>query len=172
MKANQVYIALGSNLGDRRALIESAIEHVRRLPNVEVGAVSTIIETEPLGQPGQNRYLNAAAALGTTLSPRQLLDACLAIEAAHGRTRTFESRWGPRLVDIDILLFGQQIIDEPGLHIPHPRIAERLFVLGPLAEIAPQAVHPGLGISIQSLRDRLQRSSCGEYKPGHACSKQ
>jgi 2-amino-4-hydroxy-6-hydroxymethyldihydropteridine diphosphokinase len=172
MSGATAYIALGSNLGDRRALIESALHDLRQHPQIAVIAVSTIIETAPVGPPDQHRYLNAAAELRTSLSPRELLDVCLSIEAAHGRTRTIQQRWGPRLIDIDILLYGDELIDEPGLHIPHPHMAERLFVLEPLAEIAPQLVHPALRSTIQSLRDRLLRSTCGEYKPGHVCSKQ
>lgn len=152
---SNVYIALGSNLGDRRANIDSAIADLRASPEIEVVAVSSLIETEPVGPVGQGLYLNAAAALCTSFSPRGLLDLCLAIEVAHGRDRRTQTRWGPRTLDIDLLLYEQLIIDEPGLRIPHPHMAERRFVLEPLAEIAPHALHPVLRTSIHDLLDQL-----------------
>lgn len=172
MSASTAYIALGSNLGDRRAIIESALARLREHPAIDVCAVSSIIETDPFGAPGQNKYLNAAAELRTNLSPRELLNTCLAIEAAHGRTRTAEQRWGPRLLDIDILLYSDRVIDEPGLHIPHPRMAERRFVLEPLAEIAPRVMHPVLAGTIECLRDRLTDLYPREYQPDQMCSNQ
>lgn len=153
--ANTAYIALGSNLGDRHAMIRSALTSLRATPGVEVIAVSRIIETAPVGGPGQGAYLNAAAELRTTLSPRDLLNTCLSIERAHGRDRASAQHWGPRVLDIDLLLYGGRIIDEPGLCVPHPRMLERRFVLAPLAEIAPAAMHPIEGLTIESLLDRL-----------------
>ena len=171
MSAAAAYLALGSNLGDRCALIESALSRLRQHPSIDLIAVSSIIETDPVGgAPGQNRYLNAAAELGTTLSPRELLAECLSIEAAHGRDRAAQQRWGPRRIDLDILLYDDEIIDEPGLHIPHPRLAQREFVLQPLAEIAPAVVHPVLGVSIQALLHRLRMSIGVEYREGQSCS--
>jgi len=147
------YIALGANLGDRRAAIESALAALDDHAAIEVTAVSPIIETEPVGPP-QGRYLNAAARLRTTLAPRALLAVMLDIEAAHGRRRGDEVRWGPRRLDLDLLLYGDRIIDEPGLRVPHPRLAERSFVLEPLAAIADDVIHPGLGVTIEWLRRR------------------
>ncbi len=156
------YLALGANLGDREANIRSAIQSLRATPCVQVGAISRIIETEPVGPAGQGSYLNAAMEVHTTLSAAELLERCMAIEAAHGRQRSRETRWGPRTLDIDLLLYGEQIIDLPGLRVPHPHMAQRAFVLGPLAEIAPQLVHPVLKMSIQCLAAQIccARTEC------------
>jgi 2-amino-4-hydroxy-6-hydroxymethyldihydropteridine diphosphokinase len=148
-------IGIGSNLGDRCAIITSALAAFADVPGVEVLAVSGVIETDPVGPPGQGKYLNAAAVLRTTLSPRALLDAMLAIEKAHGRERLAGQRWGPRRLDLDLLLYDDRVMSEAGVSVPHPRMHERLFVLEPLAEIAPDLVHPVLCQSIRSLRDRL-----------------
>jgi 2-amino-4-hydroxy-6-hydroxymethyldihydropteridine diphosphokinase len=155
------FIAVGSNLGDRRALIASAIVGLDRHEAMEVKGVSSIIETAPMGRPGQGPYLNAVIALETTLGPHELLRACQQIEAAHGRNRSAEQRWGPRRLDLDILLYGDTIIDEPDLTVPHPRMHERSFVLDPLAAIAPDLRHPVLRRSIAELRDAL-RTGGGE----------
>ena len=150
------YIAAGSNVGDRRAAITSALAALDRRGPITVRAVSSIIETAPMGRPAQGPYLNAVCALATALDPRELLRTCHRIEAAHGRNRAAEQRWGPRRLDLDILLFGDRIIEEPDLIVPHPRMAERSFVLDPLAEIAPMLVHPVLGRSMIDLRDALR----------------
>ena len=152
MKTATAYISLGSNLGDRRRAIEGAVHDLGATPGVEVVAVSPLIETEPQG-PSQPPYLNAAAGLRTRLSPRRLLEAMLAIEAAHGRDRGRERRWGPRRLDLDLLMFDDLVIDQPGLIVPHPRLHLRSFVLEPLARIAPQAIHPTLGMTIECLCD-------------------
>jgi 2-amino-4-hydroxy-6-hydroxymethyldihydropteridine diphosphokinase len=151
------YIALGSNLGDRALHLARALERLRAAPGVEVVAVSRIVETDPVGPPGQGRYLNAAAALRTRLRPAALLDVLAAIEAAGGRDRGRETHQGPRTIDLDLLLYGGEVIAGERLTVPHPRMHERLFVLEPLAEIAPKAVHPALGRTIESLRDQLRR---------------
>ncbi len=150
------YIGLGSNLGDRTLNLERALDRLRRIAGVEVLAVSRFIETEPLGPPGQGSYLNAAAALRTALRPEALIEVLAAVEAAGGRNRDREVRHGPRTIDLDLLLYGQEIVGDPRVTVPHPRMRERAFVLGPLAEIAAGAVHPGLGMTIESLRDQLK----------------
>ncbi|MCX5519930.1 2-amino-4-hydroxy-6-hydroxymethyldihydropteridine diphosphokinase [Kaistia defluvii] len=129
------YLGLGSNLGDREALLRAAIMALDATPDVRVTSISSLYETPPWGPVPQGPYLNACVALETTLSPRQLLTLCLAIERDHGRERAI--RWGPRTLDMDVLLYGDESIDEEGLIVPHPRMAERAFVLVPLAEIAP-----------------------------------
>ena len=149
------YIGLGSNLGDRRRNLESALGALRETSVIELVAVSTLIETEPEGPPGQDRYLNGAATIRTNLSPRGLLQVMLKIESAHGRDRTKEGRWGPRRLDLDLLMYADRIIDEPELVVPHPRMHQRTFVLAPLVEIAPDAVHPVLGVTIRALHEQL-----------------
>src|SRR5262249_28738164 len=132
---------LGSNLGDRRAALEGAIAALAATPRILVRKVSTLHETEPVGGPaGQGGYLNAAAVLETSLDPFALLKVLQEIEAHFGRVRTV--RWGERPLDLDLLLFGDRIIETPELVVPHPRYAARRFVLEPLAEVAPEAVDP------------------------------
>lgn len=149
-------IALGSNLGDRRANILGAVDALAHAAGVRLLAVSSIHETSPVGPVPQGPYLNAAATLRTTLAPRALLDLLLGIERAFGRDRAREQRWGPRTLDLDLLLYAERIVDEPGLTIPHPRMHERLFVLEPLAEIAGQWVLPTRALNITTLRDLLR----------------
>jgi 2-amino-4-hydroxy-6-hydroxymethyldihydropteridine diphosphokinase len=134
----RAYVGLGANLGDREATIRAA---VAALPGVR--ALSSLRETEPVGLTDQPRFLNGVAALETELSARDLLDTLLAVERRLGRER--RERWGPRTIDLDLLLFGEEAIDEPGLTVPHPRLHERRFALEPLAEIAPDALIPGRG---------------------------
>jgi 2-amino-4-hydroxy-6-hydroxymethyldihydropteridine diphosphokinase len=138
------YIGLGANLGDREATLRRALELLEAEPGVEVTAVSAFRDTAPVGILDQPRFLNAAARIETTLRPRELLDRLLAIEQALGRTRT-GPRFGPRTIDLDLLLYGDSTLAEPGLTVPHPRLHERAFVLGPLAELDPALVIPGLG---------------------------
>ena len=132
-------VGLGSNLGDRLEHLDRAVAEIRALLGVRVIAVSRWIETEPVGGPSDApRYLNGALILETRLRPRELLDALLSIERAHGRQRTPGTRDEPRTLDLDLLLFGDRRIREPELAVPHPRLEERAFVLEPLAEIAPE----------------------------------
>jgi 3-oxoacyl-[acyl-carrier protein] reductase len=154
------YIALGSNLGDRRALLDEAIARLRLQPGIEVISVSSHHETEPVGGPAeQGKYLNAAAQLRTTLTALQLLHVLQAVETQLGRVRT--ERFGARTIDLDLLLYGSEAlnIQEVGcdLIVPHPRLHERLFVLEPLVEIAPLAVHPLLQCTAKDLLERLKR---------------
>lgn len=149
-------IGLGSNVGDRRAHLDAAVHALAVCPGVRVVAVSAYLETAPVGPAGQGPYLNAAATLETTLDARPLLDALLEIERTRGRDRTREQRWGPRTLDLDLLVFGDRVIDEPGLRVPHPRLGERAFVLEPLAEIAPDLAVPGIGRSVGALLEDLR----------------
>ena len=142
-------IALGSNVGDRRGYLRAAIEALRADPDISVESVSDWHETSPVGgPPGQGKYLNGAAELRTSLSARQLLERLQAIEAAQGRDRSGK-RWGPRTLDLDLILFGDEEIEEPDLVVPHPRAKERIFVLKPLAQIAPERKLPGTDRTVQ-----------------------
>ena len=146
-----VAIALGSNLGDRALNLREALRRVGEFASVL--RVSTFHETEPVGYLEQGRFLNAAALVATDLEPRELLLRLLAVEREMGRARTFRN--GPRIIDLDIVLWGARVIDEPGLTVPHPRMHSRAFVLAPLCEIAPDAVHPVLGQTVRQLAARL-----------------
>lgn len=148
-------IALGANLGDRAATLTAAAGRLGSIPGTTVMSISRFVETDPVGPIAQPRYLNAAAVVQTVQPPRVLLEAMLEIERSLGRDRASEQRWGPRTIDLDLLLYGGLTINEPGLTIPHPRMHERLFVLLPLAEIRPDLVVPTLGVRIAELRDRL-----------------
>ena len=150
----RAYIALGSNLGDREKTIRDAVAALEAEPGIAVAAVSTLIDTEPVGVVDQPRFLNGVAALDTDLSARQLLDVLLDVERRFGRLRDGAVPQGPRTLDLDLLLYGDDEIDEPGLRVPHPRMHEREFVLGPLEELAPSLEVPGKG-AIQTLRARL-----------------
>jgi 2-amino-4-hydroxy-6-hydroxymethyldihydropteridine diphosphokinase len=145
----RAYLGLGSNMGDRERMLWSALHMLTFNPEVEVVAVSSIRETDPVGFEDQPRFLNAAAAIDTELEPRALLDLLLSIERELGRTRE-GPRFGPRTIDLDLLLYGEEIVDEPGLAVPHPRLHERRFVLEPLAELEPGLTVPEKG-SVQAL---------------------
>ncbi len=146
-----VYLSLGSNVGDRRANLHAAIDHLRALG--EVAAVSSFYETEPVELTAQPWFLNCAVKLETGKMPRQLLAAILAIEQRMGRRRTLKK--GPRIIDVDIVLFGSSVIELKGLTIPHPAMQQRRFVLEPLTEIAPDIRHPVFKQTIRELRDAL-----------------
>jgi 2-amino-4-hydroxy-6-hydroxymethyldihydropteridine diphosphokinase len=147
----RAYLGLGSNLGDRRALLIQAIDALD-WGAVSVVARSGVYETEPIGGPeGQPPFLNQVIAVETALGARKLWERCSAVEAALGRARDHEERWGPRTIDIDLLLYGDETHDEPDLTVPHPRLAERAFALVPLAELAPDAVIPGRGTTAEVL---------------------
>ena len=146
----RAYVGLGSNLGDRESTIRAAVGELRAAEGVEVVAVSMLVDTEPVGYVDQPRFLNGVAALDTGLQARALLELLLAVEGRFGRDRSAVPAQGPRTLDLDLLLYGDAEIDEPGLRIPHPRLHERAFVLGPLAELEPGLEVPGKG-SIQTL---------------------
>lgn len=146
------FIGLGSNLDDPRQQVARALRELAELPDTTLAAQSSLYRSAPMGPPDQPAYINAVARLETRLAPEALLDALQAIEARHGRLRGDE-RWGPRTLDLDILLYADVRIDNPRLQVPHPGLAERNFVLQPLAEIAPDLDIPGLG----PLRDLLAR---------------
>ena len=142
----RAYVGLGANLGDREATIRAALG---ALPGVV--AVSALRETEPVGVVDQPPFLNGAAALETQLSARELLEALLAVERELGRERG--ERWGPRTIDLDLLLFGGETIDEPGLTVPHPRLHERRFALEPLVDLDPELAIPGRGRLVELLAE-------------------
>ena len=142
------YLSCGSNMGDRIANLKSAIRDLRA-GSIVVRRISSVYETEPVGLREQPWFMNIALEIETSLTPHEMLAGCQKIEAAHGRIRSFTG--APRPLDLDILLFDNLIIDEPSLQIPHPRMAERRFVLEPLVQIGPEVRHPVLGKTICAL---------------------
>jgi 2-amino-4-hydroxy-6-hydroxymethyldihydropteridine diphosphokinase len=140
----RAYVGLGANLGPRETTIQAAVALLAAEEGIQVVAQSTLHETDPVGTVDQPRFLNGVVALDTTLSPRELLDVLLRVERELGRVRDGE-RWGPRTIDLDLLVHGSQVVDEPGLHVPHPRLHERRFALEPLADLAPDLEIPGRG---------------------------
>jgi len=150
----EAYIGLGSNLEPREKYIERALNQMNAHPQIEVLATSTVYETDPVGgPPDQMQYLNAVAKIATTLDPIKLLDALQSIEQKLGRKR--EIAWGPRTIDMDILLCGSRIISTDRLIVPHPLMHERRFVMQPLAEIAPDVVHPILEMTTQTILESM-----------------
>ena len=152
----RAHIGLGSNLGDREAALRSALEALGKTEGILVVRVSAVRETAPVGGPPQSPYLNAAAEIETDLSPREILEKLLGIEKELGRVRA--ERWGPRVIDLDLLLCEDAVINEPDLIVPHPRMHERRFVLEPLVEIAPDAVHPVFRQTVGDLLSSLRRA--------------
>ena len=154
-------IALGSNLGDSAALLTEALERVNAIAQTHLLTCSPLYRTAPVGPP-QPDFLNCCALISTTLLPVQLLTQLLGVETAMGRVR--QQRWGPRHIDIDLLLYGQQILDTETLTLPHPRLHERAFVLVPLADIAPTWTHPGhSNQSVQQLLAQISRAGVMQY---------
>jgi 2-amino-4-hydroxy-6-hydroxymethyldihydropteridine diphosphokinase len=137
------FVGIGSNLGDREGNLRRAVELLSAEDGIDVVAVSEIRETDPVGPVEQGPFLNAAIRIKTDLGPRELLERLLAVEQRLGRVR--RERWGPRTIDLDLLLYGDEVVDEPGLTVPHPRLHERRFALEPLADLAPSLEIPGRG---------------------------
>lgn len=152
-------VALGSNLGERLGHLQAAANALACLPDSKWVASSRVYETAPVGGPSQGPYLNAVVRLRTRLSAREVLDALLAIERDRGRVRGPE-RWSPRSLDLDLLLYGEEILDEPGLCVPHPKLGERRFVLLPLCELANAERDPRSGETFEILAHRLRAASC------------
>ena len=150
MPHQTAYVALGANLGDRATNIRGAVEAIDAAAGLRVRRVSSLIENPAVGGPANSPpFLNGVAEVETTLSPTELLDELLRVERSLGRER--RERWAPRTIDLDLLLYGDRVINTPELTVPHPLMHERRFVLGPLAEIAPDVVHPVLKRSVRSL---------------------
>jgi 2-amino-4-hydroxy-6-hydroxymethyldihydropteridine diphosphokinase len=147
-----VYVALGANLGDRDATFTAAIRTIESESELLLLAASPVFETEPFGPAGQGAYLNAVVKLRVWLGPAELLRRLQLIETALGRDRRRESqRWGSREIDLDILFFGERCVESPDLVVPHVRAHRRIFVMAPMAEIAPSFVHPKLGITMEEI---------------------
>jgi 2-amino-4-hydroxy-6-hydroxymethyldihydropteridine diphosphokinase len=151
------YIALGSNLGERERNLREAVEALRKQHGVEVCRVSRFYETTPVGGPPQPDYLNGVVEIRTGLRAHDLLKKLQDIEKAFGRRRA--TRWGPRTLDLDLLLYGDTVIETPDLQVPHPRLHERRFVLEPLSEIAPNLRHPVLGKTAAQLLSEVGSTS-------------
>jgi 2-amino-4-hydroxy-6-hydroxymethyldihydropteridine diphosphokinase len=143
------YIGLGANLGDPPATFTAALEKLGSMPGIRVMRRSSFYKSPPLGPP-QPDYVNAVAEVETSRSPRKLMEALLSVETRYGRIRGMH-KWQPRLLDLDLLFYGADVIDEPFLHVPHPELHKRAFVLVPLAEITPELRHPALGLTTREL---------------------
>jgi 2-amino-4-hydroxy-6-hydroxymethyldihydropteridine diphosphokinase len=147
------FIGIGANLGDPAAQCRDAVRRVGTTPGVRVLRCSSLYRTAPVGPTEQGWFINAVAEVRTDLSPTKLFETLKAIERKMGRTEG--PRWGPRVIDLDVLLYGQEVVDRDGLKIPHPEMHRRRFVLAPLCELASYAIHPAFGVSARGLLDRL-----------------
>ncbi len=143
MTCIRCFLGLGANLEDKEASLKTAISFLEREKNIQVRRVAPFYRTAPWGYTDQDWFINTVVEIETSLSPQQLLNVLLAIEEKMGRVRG--ARWGPRVIDLDLLLYGDAVLDEPNLIVPHPRMAARAFVLAPLADLAPDLVIPGQG---------------------------
>jgi 2-amino-4-hydroxy-6-hydroxymethyldihydropteridine diphosphokinase len=150
------YLGLGSNLGDRFRNLAEAVRRLSLTGTILITAVSSVYETDPVGDIDQPNYLNAALEIETPLSPKELLDVCLRIEKEMGRVRS--GRWESRIIDIDVLFCGDEVISTKDLIVPHPLLHDRAFVLMPLAEIAPGLMHPMMNASIEELLEETDAS--------------
>ncbi|HEY1772838.1 MAG TPA: 2-amino-4-hydroxy-6-hydroxymethyldihydropteridine diphosphokinase [Gammaproteobacteria bacterium] len=157
------YVGLGSNLADPVAQVRRALDELARIPDAQLTARSPLYKSPPLGPQDQPDYINAVAALDTSLAPLELLAALRGIERRHGRVRDGR-RWGPRSLDLDMLLYGDLVMDTPELTLPHPGLPERAFVLYPLFDVAPQLAVPGRG-AVRELRDRLGSTDIARLEP-------
>jgi len=158
------FLGIGSNIGDAAANCAAAERHISDIGGVAVLRRSSLYRTQPVGFEEQEWFVNGVIEVRTALGPRPLMDAILGVEDKMGRTRN--GKWRPRIIDIDILLYGQVVMDEEDLVIPHPRLHKRRFVLVPLDEIAPHAIHPAFGVSVRGLLDRLQDTNTVEWLSG------
>ena len=149
------YLGIGTNLGDRAGNVRTALRKLEDLPTIQLGRVSSLYESAPVGVTDQPDFLNLVAAARTSLGPLALLDALLHIENQMGRVRT--QRWGPRVIDLDLLLYGGERVSLPELTVPHPRLHERAFVVIPLAEIAPALTLPGSEKKVSDIADSFSR---------------
>lgn len=150
---NNAFLSLGSNMGIREEFLKQAISRLHQSPNIEVTALSSIYETDPVGYTDQGLFLNMVVRISTTLSPLELLKLCLDVEKEMGRIREF--KWGPRVIDLDILLYNKENIEMEALHIPHPRMRERAFVLVPLLEIDRSLVLPNSDTPLVEVLDEI-----------------
>lgn len=162
-----VALGLGANLGEREKSIQTAIDKLACCEEINLVATAPLIETAPVGGIPQPHYINSTCLLTTSLSPRELLEVCQRIEVELGRNREEEEKWGPRTIDLDILLFGGTIVDSPDLRVPHPEMHRRRFVLEPLCEIAPEMIHPELHVTVRYLLNSLISESvtCNNSSP-------
>lgn len=161
------FIGIGSNRGNPVDACREAIRHLSETPEVRLLRCSSLYRTEPVGPHDQPWFINAVAEIRTSLPPRRLLEALKEIERRMGRTEG--PKWGPRLIDLDLLLYGQEVVAEGDLNIPHPELHRRRFVLVPLCEIASYAIHPAFGVSVRGLMDRLTEPGSVElYSPADA----
>lgn len=156
-KWHKAYVSLGSNMGDKKGNLLKAIKNIKNLPDTFVTKQSTILETEPYGYTDQDMFLNGCIEIKTLFTPQELIQKLLEIETIMGRKRVI--KWGPRIIDLDIILFDDEIINEENLTVPHPYMCDRLFVLEPLFEIAPYIIHPIKRMSIMEIKNILEKSS-------------
>lgn len=160
------YVALGSNLGDRRAHLDNALAALAELPGVSAVVPSDFYDTDPVGPQDQGRFLNAAARLETTRGPEDLLEQLLTLERRLGRPpREDRQHWGPREIDLDLLLHGDTVLDRPGLTLPHPRLHERWFVLRPMCDVAAEVPHPLFRQTMRELLAEVEREAQAEVAP-------